>query len=984
MMRGRIGHAATLLPDGEVLVTGGETIVPIPNGANFNASSTAEIYNPVTGKWRLTGAMNQERSSHTATLLPDGKVLVAGGATNSVVHLSSAELYDPKSEQWSNTASMKFIRGSHTATLLTNGLVLVAGGWNEDHNFRFDAELYDATAGKWTTTGEMPFESRFFYSAALLTNGLVLLTARSGSYDWEVTNAWEVSKLLFDPGNGRWTAVGPRRPHFVSSTNLDRALTILPESGSQFLACQQVYLSVESADRFGVTNIQLFQDGVRIAVGEQSPMRFTITNQSAGSYTLFARADFANGLASTSSAVNITFRESGPEVFLAPGPTEFISERHIKSSPAILLASVVGVNPDSLTNLTLNGVPQPLQTGNFVLRPPLAEGRNVFVLVAKDKQGRSAHATTEVFLNTSLPSIAIKEPADGASINAMCVDVRGTFTAKSLKHITVNQMPAVITDTSFEARNVFLPGGTNTISAIAEDMAGNSGTNTIMIIGPTDTNIAQTLPVQIKTTPSGGFAPLTVTFNVEAHVPGAVQKVFYDFDGDGSYDQTNPDVKSVTHIYKTDGEYFPVVTIQTGVGRFSSVRSLDWLFSAVRICVQRPPVLVRELKVTDPVDLQCTKEGNLYVLSRKLAALTEFDATGKRVRSVLGMGSAPQGLCVDDQGNVYVAMTGDNKVWKFRPTTDSFEPDKGFGASGYVGSISSTPGTNHSEFDRPFDIAILKESSHDPGLQFVDTIWVSDLGNHRIQKFTRTGEFVGSFGRKGTNRFEFDGPKGIYCDGIATVCIVDSGNNRVCECADFGPVASSGQSGTALAEFQAPVNICLSERGICVADTGNNRIQICDAAVHWHGSQLSPFRPRVAVSKEFGLKQPNAVAWVNDLLEDRVYVADTGNDRVLLIRFPADTPEAAWNAMKERLLKGDIDGAITYFASQDAEKYRETYLAIGTNALAKTISEIPPIKPVEIKHGTAQYRFNQMVQGQLLTFPIEFVKENGKWKIMEY
>src|SRR5256885_902087 len=98
----------------------------------------------------------------------------------------------------------------------------------------------------------------------------------------------------------------------------------------------------------------------------------------------------------------ITFKASGPQVLLAPGPTEFISERHVKSSPAILLASVVGVNPESLTKLTLNGVPQSLRTGNFTLSAPLREGQNVFILAATDSQGRTAKATTEVYLNTSV------------------------------------------------------------------------------------------------------------------------------------------------------------------------------------------------------------------------------------------------------------------------------------------------------------------------------------------------------------------------------------------------------------------------------------------------------------------------------------------------------------------------------------------------------------------------------------------------------
>jgi hypothetical protein len=169
-----------------------------------------------------------------------------------------------------------------------------------------------------------------------------------------------------------------------------------------------------------------------------------------------------------------------------------------------------------------------------------------------------------------------------------------------------------------------------------------------------------------------------------------------------------------------------------------------------------------------------------------------------------------------------------------------------------------------------------------------------------------------------------------------------------------------------------------------VADTGNNRVQVF---AHVEGGEMhspTPFVPRVAMSNELGLNHPKAVAPVNDFLEEKIYIADTGNNRVILVRLPMDNPEAVWKAMNEHLLKGDIEGASSYFVSSEAEKYREAHIAIGTNDLIKQISEIPAIKPVYIERDKAQYYFDQSVQGVMLTFPIEFVRENGKWKIMEY
>ncbi|MGA7273695.1 MAG: kelch repeat-containing protein, partial [Candidatus Udaeobacter sp.] len=112
-------HTATLLPNGQVLVAGGE--------GTSGYLSSAELYDPASGTWTATGSLTTARDLHTATLLPNGQVLVAGGIGTSV-DLSSAELYDPASGTWTATGSLTTARFEHTATLLPNGKVLVAGG----------------------------------------------------------------------------------------------------------------------------------------------------------------------------------------------------------------------------------------------------------------------------------------------------------------------------------------------------------------------------------------------------------------------------------------------------------------------------------------------------------------------------------------------------------------------------------------------------------------------------------------------------------------------------------------------------------------------------------------------------------------------------------------------------------------------------------------------------------------------------------------
>src|SRR4029079_5667462 len=108
-----------------------------------------------SGTWTTTGSVGTARYGHTATLLPNGKVLVAGGSNDVSGILVSAELYDPASGTWTATGSLNTGRFLHTATLLLNGKVLVAGGNNSDSGDLASAELYDPASGTWTATGSL-------------------------------------------------------------------------------------------------------------------------------------------------------------------------------------------------------------------------------------------------------------------------------------------------------------------------------------------------------------------------------------------------------------------------------------------------------------------------------------------------------------------------------------------------------------------------------------------------------------------------------------------------------------------------------------------------------------------------------------------------------------------------------------------------------------------------------------------------------------
>jgi phage gp45-like len=139
MLAARSEHTATLLLNGQVLVAGGAN-----GAANLNYAS-AELFDPSRRTFSATGTMAAPRYGHTAVLLPSGKVLVVGGATDSGVVVSSAELYDPATGTFTKTDSMTVPRYGHTATLLADGKTLIAGGRDSLSSTMYlrCAELYE-------------------------------------------------------------------------------------------------------------------------------------------------------------------------------------------------------------------------------------------------------------------------------------------------------------------------------------------------------------------------------------------------------------------------------------------------------------------------------------------------------------------------------------------------------------------------------------------------------------------------------------------------------------------------------------------------------------------------------------------------------------------------------------------------------------------------------------------------------------------------
>jgi hypothetical protein len=223
----RYQHSATLLNNGAVLVAGGITC---PSSGSCTYLNSAELYTPNTGTFAITGGMATARSA-PAVLLGSGKVLIAGGfscdSNGNCTSLRSAEIYDPASGTFSGAGNMTINRDSHTMTLLNSGRVLIAGGQNctsaTSCSALNSAEIYDPVAGTFTATGSLN-AARFNASVIALNSGQVLI---AGGFNGM---SYPAAAEIYDPVGGAFTIVG--------NLNTPRALATatMLESGNVMIA----------------------------------------------------------------------------------------------------------------------------------------------------------------------------------------------------------------------------------------------------------------------------------------------------------------------------------------------------------------------------------------------------------------------------------------------------------------------------------------------------------------------------------------------------------------------------------------------------------------------------------------------------------------------------------------------------------------------------------------------------------------------------
>ena len=358
MITPRSLHTATLLPNGQVLLTGGLIGIDIVNFRvnNVTATATAELFDPLAGTFTPTGNMATARDGHTATLLPNGKVLIAGGAASRVL---SAEIYDPSTGAFTSTGNLSMNRRGHTAVLLPNGTVLIAGG-NADGDIEIydpstgtflmggradsytatllangkvlitgilEGQLYDAATGALASTGLMT-DWQTLPEAALLMNGKVLV---AGDAETDVGGPYKIAEL-YDPATATFTRTGP-----TTTPRTYHTTTLLPD-GTVLLTGGLAASSAELYDPIA---------GAFAWAGDMSAIRFAHTATLLNDGRVFIAG--GSGDTGTGSYQPISSTEMYTPQLPVREPVLFSLSGNAKGPGAILHASthqvVTAVNP---------------------------------------------------------------------------------------------------------------------------------------------------------------------------------------------------------------------------------------------------------------------------------------------------------------------------------------------------------------------------------------------------------------------------------------------------------------------------------------------------------------------------------------------------------------------------------------------------------------------------------------------------------------
>jgi hypothetical protein len=505
LAQGRYLHTATLLPSGKVLVAGGGGLSP----TYFAYLNSAELYDPATGSWSATGALAQARSRHTATLLPSGQVLVAGGYSGNYGYMTHVEVYDPATGSWTEGASLRLGRATHTTTLLLSGKVLVVGGTDNYYN-QTTSELYDPATGSWADNALLA-QSRSSHTATLLPSGQVLVTGGASSGYSELYDDTGANPL-WRPGMGSVSASAPLAPGIAFTVNGSLLRGVSEGSGGS---------SRSSPSDFPFLTLMDVERG-RLAVLPSQDFSGTHVTSSVpptlpGQYLLSVTV---NGLTAGKVLAIAAAPDTVPPTVTLTAPGQGVTLKGAVTLSAAALDNAAVTRVEFYAGATRVGTDTaPPFTFSWDTRT-VGNGAHLLSAKAYDAGGQSATSPeVSVTVDNDLipPTVSISDPVAGATVagtltvTAIATDNLGIDRVEFYEGVTM-LASGTTAPYSYSWNTRSGPNGNRTLTAKAYDTGGNVGTAEVTVTANNDlTPPTVTLTAPVEGATLSGTVLLTAT-----------------------------------------------------------------------------------------------------------------------------------------------------------------------------------------------------------------------------------------------------------------------------------------------------------------------------------------------------------------------------------------------------------------------------------------------------------------------------------------
>lgn len=396
----------------------------------------------------------------------------------------------------------------------------------------------------------------------------------------------------------------------------------------------------------------------------------------------------------------------------------------------------------------------------------------------------------------------------------------------------------------------------------------------------------------------------------------------------------------------------------------------------------RYAAITRQANLTDPVSIARDSQGNLFVLCSSTAQIHIYNDQLSLQKSFPIDATNPMGLALDGENNIYIADTGNNRILKYTLQDSEYVLDTSFDNDGIIG----TPGSDNGQFNQPWSLAIDDDGD----------IYVSDSGNNRIQGFRPDGQYFTQWGRIGSIMERFSNPADLRLIpdryAASTIFLADYGNRRV------APTNSNGFVGYIWSMDESSDFPFVGPRGVdfdsqtnqlIVADTDGNCIQIF--YISPPAELVPPIMGYVGQIDNLNLSAPADVLWAGNSSEQIIYIADTGNNRLIeVVNSLAETaasPLSTWEQMKAALRIGDIDTAVSFFTEHSQQQYAEFFQAMAdAGELQNIVEGMRDMLMIEIRPDWARYELvRQIAPAHSSLFPVDFIlDETGRWRIERF